>query len=89
MQVAELVRHARERLGMEVQALTPAPPALRDPRTPRVWEMLTEGGYFWLAERDDSVEIFRALAFPTRRRSRGDCRSPAQAARQFIALHPR
>ena len=79
MELGEVVAHARERLGMEIQAveLVRARPA--GSRLPEVWSLLTECGSFWLVEHGGLVEIFRA-AFG---------RQPATvAARRFLELHP-
>ena len=71
--------HARERLGMEIQAveLLHTPPA--GSRTPEVWSLLTEHGDFWLVERAGQVEIFRATFGG----------QPATlATKRFLELHP-
>ena len=80
MKPPAVAAHARERLGMEVQAveLVCAPSA--GSRTPEVWSLLTEHGDFWLVERGGVVELFRA--------THEDGRGAAVAERRFLELHP-
>ena len=79
---------AGERLGMDVQAITRVGRSARIERAPEVWRVMTEVGTFWLAERDGVIEVF--LATPVSRAWHGSprCRSPGQAVRRFLALHP-
>jgi hypothetical protein len=87
MEPHEVAAHARQRLGMEVQAASLAQ-ARGAKREVRVWAVMTEHGRFWLAEAGGAFELFRAI------RSRGapivasSCASPAEAARRFLELHP-
>ena len=75
MELDEVIAHARERLGLEIQAVS----RLRSPRIgrrqPVVWSLLTEHGRFWLVEEAGQVELFRAP-------------SVALAVRRFLQLHP-
>jgi len=80
MELDAVTAYARERLGLELQAVT----LLRRPGSgrgpPGVWSLMTEHGAFWLVEEDGQVELFRATH---------DRRNPfLEAARRFRELHP-
>ena len=83
-----LEAYARERLGAEVQAITHVGQLVRAEGAPDVWHVMTEAGTFWLAERDGVAELFPATVGSYWRRDAGCCRSPQQAARRFLELHP-
>ncbi len=79
---------ARERLGMEIQAISHLGHPVRTARAPEVWHLMTVAGTFWLVERDEVIELFPATVGGYWRSDAMRCRSPQQAARQFLALHP-
>jgi len=81
MELDAVTAYARERLGLELQAVT----LLRRPGSgrgpPGVWSLMTEHGTFWLVEEDGQVELFRATH---------DSRTPSlEATRRFRELHPK
>ena len=83
MQLDEVVAHARERLGLEIQAVSRLRPATARRRRLEVWSLLTEHGRFWLVEEGgavEAVELFRDVP--------GGARSAAMAVQQFLDLHP-
>ena len=84
-QVAEAIR---ERLGMELQALSLVRGGWPDWQTPRVWTVMTEHGRFWAVEGTHDVELFRAVPSRALRSNPSDCASPAEALRHYLALHP-
>jgi predicted RNA-binding Zn-ribbon protein involved in translation (DUF1610 family) len=88
MEQWDVAAHVRERLGMEVQAVSLVRARAPTEVTPYVWAVMTEHGHFWLVEGAGRVELFRAL--PTRAGAAGgaDCGSAAEAARRFLELHP-
>ena len=86
--VDALQAFARERLGMEIQAISHCGHSVRSARAPEVWHLLTEAGTFWLADRDEVLELFPAMVGGYWRSDAMRCRSPRQAARRFLALHP-
>ncbi|MCC6174870.1 MAG: hypothetical protein IT305_06170 [Chloroflexi bacterium] len=95
MRVDRLERHASERLGMTVLAITPVPIGVQQaagdqqPLTAQVWEVLTEWGFFWLVERRGVVELFRAASLHSRRGAAPErCPTPLAALRRFQSLHP-
>jgi hypothetical protein len=87
MEPHEVAAHARQRLGMEVQAASLAR-ARGARRGVRVWAVMTEHGHFWLAEAEGAVEVFRAIRGRGAGADATSCASPAEAARRFIELHP-
>ena len=80
MDVQHVTAHARERLGMEIQAATfvGAQPAGR--RRLEVWSLMTERGDFWLIEEGGAVELFRSVP--------GGVKFAGMVVRQFLELHP-
>ncbi len=80
MELEEVTALARERLGLELQAVT----LLRRPGPgrgpPGVWSLMTEHGAFWLVEQDGQVELFRA--------THTDRNPSPEATRRFRELHP-
>ena len=88
MEPYEVAAHIRERLGMEVQAISLTRARARGSPTPRVWTVMTAHGHFWLVEGAGEVELFRAV--PPRATAVGaaGCASAAEAARRFLELHP-
>jgi hypothetical protein len=89
MGLLSIAAHARERLGMEIQAISRVGHGERGRDAPRVWEVMTEHGYFWLVEWADEVELFRAALTARSRAQAGPRVSPTEAARRFMELHPR
>jgi hypothetical protein len=87
MEPHEVAAHARQRLGMEVQAASLAR-ARGDKTGVRVWAVMTEHGHFWLAEAGGSIEVFRAIRGRDAQMGATSCASPAEAARRFVELHP-
>ena len=87
MQALDLAAHAGERLGTDVQAVSLVRRGRRGRGAPRVWEMMTENGFFWLVERAGTVEMFRAALTPGSRGAAA-CASPREAIRRFLDLHP-
>ena len=83
-----LQAYARERLGMEIQAIS----HLGRPRgphgAPEVWHVMTEAGTFWLVERAGVAELFAATVGGYWRRDPMRCPSALHAARRFLELHP-
>ncbi len=80
MDLEEVTALARERLGLEFQAVTLLRRPRPDRRWPQVWSLMTEHGTFWLVEEDGQVELFRATH---------DRRTPSlEATRRFRELHP-
>ncbi len=86
MRSDEVIAYAAERLGSDVQAAELIPTA-RQPEGLRVWELMTERGWFWLVEWEGVIELFRAHTFGTGRSVGAQCRSPGGAARRFLELH--
>ncbi|MDP8922427.1 MAG: hypothetical protein M3O34_06065 [Chloroflexota bacterium] len=89
MQPEEVAASVRERIGMDVQAIGLARARTRGEPVPRVWTVMTEHGYFWFVEDGTTAEVFRAVPQRTTPVSTSACHSAAEAARRFIALHPR
>ncbi len=83
-----LQAYARDRLGVEIQAISRIGRPCRANGVPEVWLVMTEGGSFWLAERDGVIELFLAATVGERRRTSLHCRSPRRAAQRFLELHP-
>jgi hypothetical protein len=79
----QVAAHARERLGVEAQAVTLARAGAG--RAPAVWAVMTEVGRFWVVARAGRVELFRD-ATPGAAYAR--CATAATAARRFLELHP-
>ncbi len=79
---------ARERLGMEIQAISHLGRPVRTARAPEVWHVMTEAGTFWLVERAGVAELFAATAGGYWRRDPMRCPSALHAARRFLELHP-
>ncbi len=86
MEVERLIATISERLGMDVQALSPVPVPDRGRRTPDLWEMLTEHGWLWAVHEAGRLELFRARS----RSVSGVVHyvRPSQAVRHFLELHP-
>jgi len=80
--VPSVTEHARERLGMEIQAATLFRPCPVGDRCPEVWSLMTERGSFWLVEEAGAVELFRATR-------EGGALGHALAVKRFLELHPR
>ncbi|MCC6174014.1 MAG: hypothetical protein IT305_01815 [Chloroflexi bacterium] len=77
---------ASERLGLEVQSISLALGRARGTIAPRVWEIMTPGGFFWLVEDGVIVELFPATRlFGAWKGTHG--RGPHAAARRFLNLH--
>ena len=89
MQPEEVAASVRERIGMEVQAVGLVRARTRGEPAPRVWTVMTEHGYFWFVEDGTATEVFRAVPRHAMPASPTSCHSAAEAARRFIALHPR
>jgi hypothetical protein len=83
MESDQVAVHVRERLGMEIQAMSLA--RARGAQTPTVWVVMTEHGHFWVVEGNGQVELFRAVAGGA---AYASCGSAAEAARRFLELHP-
>jgi hypothetical protein len=83
-----VVAKVRELSGMEIQAVTLVRSGPRDATLPRVWAVMTEHGQFWAAEDGATLELFRAVNRPGPS-SPLTCSSAVEAARRFLALHPR
>ena len=75
-----MTAHARERLGMEIQAASLARARTAENRALEIWALLTEHGWFWLVEGEGVIELFRAT-------HHGPL-SVAAATRRFLELHP-
>src|SRR5215212_4741628 len=80
--------HVRELSGMDVQAVTLVRAGPRETAIPRVWAVMTEHGQFWVAEDGAALELFRAVSRPATPNPL-TCQSAVEAARRFLALHPR
>ncbi len=80
--------YARERLGLDVQAISRAGRLPSTGGATDVWDVMTEAGSFWLVERGGVVELFLATTVGRRRHASTHCSSPRQAVRRFWALHP-
>lgn len=78
----------RELSGLDVQAVTLVRSGLREAAIPRVWSVMTEHGQFWAAEDGTKLELFRAVSRPAAANPL-TCQSAVEAARRFLALHPR
>ena len=78
----------RELSGMDVQAVTLVRAGPRETMLPRVWAVMTEHGHFWAAEDGADLELFRAVSRPATPNPL-TCQSAVEAARRFLALHPR
>lgn len=83
-----VVTQVRELSGMEIQAVTLVRSGPREATLPRVWAVMTEHGQFWAAEDGAALELFRAVNRPARPNPL-TCQSAVEAARRFLALHPR
>ena len=83
-----VVAQVRELSGMEIQAVTLVRNGPREATLPRVWAVMTEHGQFWAAEDGAALEMFRAVNRPAPS-SPLTCQSAVEAARRFLALHPR
>jgi len=83
-----VVAQVRELSGMDVQAVTLVRTGPRDAAIPRVWAVMTEHGQFWAAEDGAALELFRAVSRPATPNPL-TCQSAVEAARRFLALHPR
>jgi len=83
-----VVAHVRDLSGMEVQAVTLVRSGPREATLPRVWAVMTEHGQFWAAEDGEAIELFRAVSRPAPSNPL-TCQSAVEAARRFLALHPR
>ena len=83
-----VVAQVRELSGMEIQAVTLVRSGPRQATVPRVWAVMTEHGQFWAAEDGAALEMFRAVNRPAPS-SPLTCQSAVEAARRFLALHPR
>src|SRR2546423_5714206 len=83
-----VVMQVRELSGMEIQAVTLVRSGPREAMLPRVWAVMTEHGQFWAAEDGATLELFRAVSRPAQP-SPLTCQSAVEAARRFLALHPR
>ena len=75
-----MVAQARERLGMEIQAVELVRVRRSGSRLLEVWSLLTECGSFWLVEMAGAAELFRG--FP------GGTGSAAVAVQRFLEVHP-
>jgi len=80
--VQSVTAHARERLGMEIQAATLFRPCPVGDRCPEVWSLMTERGSFWLVDEAGAVELFRATR-------EGGALGHVMAVKRFVELHPR
>jgi hypothetical protein len=76
MELDEVTAHARERLGMEIQAVDLLRARRAGGRAPEVWSLLTEHGNFWLVEGGGAIELFRATY------------NGPQPVQRFLELHP-
>ena len=74
MDVDEGTAYARDRLGMTVQVVMRAAPS-GDPRGLTAWQLLTEGGYFYLVDGTAGCELVRTPKL-------------TQALRKYRELHP-
>jgi hypothetical protein len=83
-----VVTQVRELSGMEIQAVTLVRSGPREATLPRVWAVMTEHGQFWAAEDGSALELFRAVNRPVQSNPL-TCQSAVEAARRFLALHPR
>jgi len=83
-----VVSQVRDLSGMDVQAVTLVRSGPREAALPRVWAVMTEHGHFWAAEDGEALELFRAVNRPSASNPL-TCQSAVEAARRFIALHPR
>ena len=83
-----VVAQVRELSGMDVQAVTLVRTGPRETALPRVWAVMTEHGQFWAAEDGARLELFRAVNRPANSNPL-TCQSAVEAARRFLALHPR
>ena len=84
----EVAGHVRERLGMEIQAVSLARARPPGSQAPQVWTVMTAHGYFWLVEGAGQVELFRAVSGRGLLTDATGCPSAAKAARRFLELHP-
>ena len=80
MGLDEVTAHARERLGMEIQAVTHLDARLAGTQRLEVWSLMTEHGWFWLVEEAGAVELFRSVHHGPP--------AVAEATRRFLELHP-
>ncbi len=80
MGLDEVTAHARERLGLEIQAVTRLGARQAGTRHLEVWSLMTEYGKFWLVEDGGQVELLRA--------SRGERGAVSTAVQRFLELHP-
>lgn len=83
-----VVAQVRELSGLDVQAVTLVRTSPREAAIPRVWAVMTEHGQFWAAEDGTALELFRAVSRPAASNPL-TCQSAVEAARRFLALHPR
>jgi hypothetical protein len=84
----EVAAYVRDRLGMDPQAVVPARRGVPAGWAGRVWDVMTEGGTFWLVEGGAATELFLAFApsGPTSTTVRYP--TPARAVARFRELHP-
>ncbi len=80
MDVQHVTAYARERLGMEIQAVTHLGARLAGTQRLEVWSLMTEHGWFWLVEGAGAVELFRSVHHGPP--------AVAEATRRFLELHP-
>ena len=80
MGLDEVTVHARERLGMEIQAASLLHSRPVGSRSPVVWSLMTEHRWFWLVEEAGAIELFRATHHGPP--------AVAEATRRFLELHP-
>ena len=76
MELDEVTAYARERLGLEIQAVIRLPARQAGRRQLQIWSLMTEHGHFWLVKEAGQVELFRAT------------HTGPRPVRRFLELHP-
>jgi hypothetical protein len=84
----EVGAYARDRLGMDPQAITPFGAWRRDAWTGHVWRVMTERGTFWLVEDGGAAELFLAAVTIGTAATAARYPTPALAVARFRELHP-
>jgi hypothetical protein len=80
--------YARDRLGMDPQAIEPRR-GLPAGWAGRVWWVMTEGGTFWLVEDGAAAELLlAAVPIGVMASTRVRYPTPARAVARFLELHP-
>jgi hypothetical protein len=88
MQSHQVAAQVRERLGMEVQAVSLVRGRSRAAWSGHVWAVMTEHGHFWVVESGGIVELFRVAQAEDPILRSISCASPTDAVKRFLELHP-